>query len=324
MPSWPDDEEKGEEEQQQEEEGGNDAGGAQEPLDGLSGAGAGTLVPLPPLGNKPSGRSRPFVDRRRWKDKFLFHDPTPLYFQSKLASRTAPMQRDAWSSDLDTAGPSLGPPSAADYELDASPSSALLVSSSGYGYGEGPADVAAGGVRSRPQYYPSAPQPQPPQPPLRVRPRPPPSPRVNPYADGSSYSLPTQQKMDYQWKFARMDVERELHARAVAQAHAHAVAVAQARAQAIAEARSASAEAVRRAAAKSVDRRGHGGGGARTHRESAAKPPRPPQQRKAGRVVTPPLHGRRLAASMKCQNPRPGHRAGTSRAQTAERSCSCG
>ena len=261
------------------EEGQGDVGAASE----ASEAGSTSLVPMPPVVLKSGVRARAFLDKRRWKEKFLFHDPTQLYFNSKLARQRAPMQREAWSTDLQS-GPVLGPPSAAEYELAASPSSLLLQQQSSSGYGE-PSSSAAHEMRPRPRYNPG-PATLSPQPPMRVRPRPPPSPRTTMIVDGAqTYLMPTQQQLDYQWKFARMDVERELHSRAVAQAHAHAVAIAQARAEAIAEARSASAEAVRRAAL--ADRKVRASG-SRTYRESAVAakpPPRPPPASSSARNV---------------------------------------
>jgi hypothetical protein len=52
------------------------------------------------------------------------------------------------------------------------------------------------------------------------------------------------QHAEYPWKFARVDVERELHARDEAVAHAHALALAHAREVALEEARTASALAL--------------------------------------------------------------------------------
>ena len=68
-------------------------------------------------------RPRPLVDRRGFRDRFLFHDPTNLYFVSKHTKRT-PSQRESWSSDVggDDFGvqPTLGVPSAEEYDAGAS------------------------------------------------------------------------------------------------------------------------------------------------------------------------------------------------------------
>ena len=112
--------------------------------------------------------------------------------------------------------------------------------------------------------------------------------------------------------------------RAAAQAHAHAVAVAQARAQAIA---GRGPRRRRPWSARRPNCRPQGARAcARTHREPAAKPPRPPQQRKAApRGRAPPLHitCQTFAALYGGQNPpapRTPCRARRVSAQTAERS----
>ena len=54
------------------------------------------LVPMPPKRSPPRGR---FIDHRRFRERLLFHDPTPLYFE-KRGAKQAPLQRDAWSTEV--------------------------------------------------------------------------------------------------------------------------------------------------------------------------------------------------------------------------------
>ena len=58
---------------------------------------------LAPLGSPKSARPpkharRGFADTRRFRERFLFHDPTPMYHVAKTAQ--VPTQREAWSTDV--------------------------------------------------------------------------------------------------------------------------------------------------------------------------------------------------------------------------------
>jgi len=65
-------------------------------------AAAAALARLPEPPTQPL--TKRFLDSRRFRERFLFHDPTPLYFHSKR-TRPTPTQRDAWSSEV---GPPTG------------------------------------------------------------------------------------------------------------------------------------------------------------------------------------------------------------------------
>jgi hypothetical protein len=62
---------------------------------------------MPPKRSPPRGR---FIDHRRFRERLLFHDPTPLYFETRGAKQ-APLQRDAWSTEVPPKPPPTTAPS---------------------------------------------------------------------------------------------------------------------------------------------------------------------------------------------------------------------
>ena len=219
-------------------------------------------APGPPPERTGSPRHPHFVDRRRFHERMLFHDPTPLYFTNKTA-RQPPTQREAWSTNLGGLGG--GPPSSVDPVMGDNgphgiplPSFSGLSATSEFGVPSSlyphppatarPAVLTRGGQQQQQHFSLSASgvTPHPfgrntyPSPGfnntgfnntssfgVRSRPKPPPVSARDWSAEYSELAdslhppgllpptLSQQERLvrDYQWKYARMDIERELYAR---------------------------------------------------------------------------------------------------------------